>query len=65
MNLARPCEPNDLYLIFDCEAENREVTLNDEFVEHAWVKPEHLQDYDLNEATRRTLLEKGILPTQQ
>lgn len=54
-----------IYLIFDCEAENRDVTLNDEFVEHAWVEPKHLKEYDLNEATRRTLLEKGVLPTQQ
>lgn len=51
-----------IYLIFDCEAENREVSLNDEFVEHAWVAPEQLQDYDLNDATKRTFQEKGILP---
>ncbi len=51
-----------IYLIFDCEAKNREVSLNDEFVEHAWVAPEQLHDYDLNEATKRTFQEKGILP---
>ncbi|QAZ42826.1 nucleoside triphosphatase NudI [Mesorhizobium sp. Pch-S] len=50
-----------IYLIFDCEAGNRDVTLNDEFVDHAWVEPERLQDYDLNVATLQTFLEKGVL----
>lgn len=51
-----------IYLIFDCEAGNRDVTLNDEFDGHAWVEPDRLQDYDLNVATRQTFVEKGILP---
>lgn len=51
-----------IYLIFDCEAANRDVIINEEFDEHAWVEPQNLRDYDLNEATRSTFAAKGILP---
>ncbi|WP_286075850.1 nucleoside triphosphatase NudI [Stenotrophomonas sp. 59] len=50
-----------IYLIFDCEALNRDVTINEEFDAHAWVEPKDLGAYDLNEATRITLLAKGLL----
>ena len=50
-----------IYLIFDCEAANRDVDLNEEFEDHAWVRPEEMADYDLNEATRVTLAAKGLL----
>ena len=50
-----------IYLIFDCEAVNRDVDLNEEFEDHAWVRPEEMADYDLNEATRVTLAAKGLL----
>lgn len=50
-----------IYLIFDCEAANREIELNEEFEDHAWVRPEEMSGYDLNEATRVTLAAKGWL----
>ena len=50
-----------IYLIFDCEALNRDVELNDEFDDHAWVKPEELGSYELNAATRLTFALKGLL----
>jgi nucleoside triphosphatase len=50
-----------IYLIFDCVSANRDVTLNEEFQAHAWVKPADLIHYDLNVATRRTLTLKGLL----
>jgi len=50
-----------IYLIFDCICANREVTFNEEFQEIAWVRPASLQDLDLNEATRMTFAQKGLL----
>ena len=50
-----------IYLIFDCISANREVTINEEFDDYAWVKGEDLQHYDLNAATRLTLSQKGLL----
>ena len=50
-----------IYLIFDCEALNREIDLNDEFDDHAWVLPGALDGYELNEATRLTFALKGLL----
>ena len=50
-----------IYLIFDCVAANREVNINEEFQDFAWVKAEDLGTYDLNIATRNTLTLKGLL----
>jgi nucleoside triphosphatase len=50
-----------IYLIFDCVSANRDVTINDEFDDYAWVKAEDLPNYDLNVATRLTLSLKGLL----
>lgn len=50
-----------IYLIFDCVSANREVIINEEFQDYAWVKPHDLHRYDLNEATRNTLAQKGLL----
>lgn len=50
-----------IYLIFTCQAKNKVVTLNDEFEEYAWVRKEDLPKYDLNEATRITLKQRGLL----
>ncbi len=50
-----------VYLIFDCHAANRDIGLNDEFEDFAWVRPEQLADYDLNDATRTTLAARGLL----
>ncbi|MEE2865451.1 MAG: nucleoside triphosphatase NudI [Pseudomonadota bacterium] len=52
-----------IYLIFDCKAANRNVSINEEFEDFAWVLPEDLGKYDLNEATRMTLKAKGLLPS--
>lgn len=50
-----------IYLIFDCVSSNRLISLNEEFEEYAWVDPADLVSYDLNEATRQTLRERGFL----
>ena len=50
-----------IYLNFDCVSANREVKINEEFQDYAWVKPEDLVHYDLNVATRKTLRLKGLL----
>ncbi|GJL36605.1 nucleoside triphosphatase NudI [Enterobacter hormaechei] len=50
-----------IYLIFDCISANREVVINEEFQDYAWVSPSDLTKYDLNVATRRTLSLKGLL----
>jgi nucleoside triphosphatase len=51
-----------IYLIFECSALNRAVSISDEFDSHAWVKPADLADYDLNDATKITLRHRGLLP---
>lgn len=50
-----------IYLMFDCESRNRDVTFNEEFQAVAWVSPQDLPHYDLNVATRRTFIDKGLL----
>ncbi|OTA20414.1 nucleoside triphosphatase [Xenorhabdus beddingii] len=50
-----------IYLIFDCFSANRDITFNEEFQEIAWVSPEAMKDMDLNEATRVTFTQKGII----
>jgi nucleoside triphosphatase len=50
-----------IYLIFDCISANRDITFNEEFQEIVWVSPETLKDMDLNEATRVTFTQKGII----
>ncbi len=50
-----------IYLIFDCVSANREVVLNDEFDDFAWVAPKDLASYDLNAATAVTLRLRGLL----
>jgi hypothetical protein len=53
----------NLCQIFDCCTADIDIVLNDEFESYAWVKAEHLADYDLNEATKITFKQKNILPT--
>nr|3N77_A Chain A, Nucleoside triphosphatase nudI [Salmonella enterica subsp. enterica serovar Typhimurium]3N77_B Chain B, Nucleoside triphosphatase nudI [Salmonella enterica subsp. enterica serovar Typhimurium] len=50
-----------IYLIFDCVSANRDICINDEFQDYAWVAPAALALYDLNVATRHTLALKGLL----
>ncbi|MFU2319381.1 nucleoside triphosphatase NudI [Rahnella sp. PCH160] len=50
-----------IYLIFDCIAANRKITFNEEFQEIIWVSPEVMKSMDLNEATRVTFFQKGLI----
>lgn len=50
-----------IYLVFDCQSTNRDITFNEEFQEIAWVQPDALKNMDLNEATRKTFVEKGLV----
>lgn len=50
-----------IYLIFDCLSANRDITFNEEFQEIIWVKPEMIKSLDLNEATRITFSQKGLI----
>jgi nucleoside triphosphatase len=52
-----------VFLVFACRvAEPAVVRLNDEFDDWAWVDPERLERYDLNEATVDTLRQAKLLP---
>ena len=50
-----------IYLIYDCVTANRAITFNEEFQETAWVAPAALKAMDLNEATRLTFRQKGLI----
>lgn len=50
-----------IFLIFDCMVGSTTVTLNDEFVEYAWVPPRKLGEYALNDATIDTFRRIGLL----
>jgi nucleoside triphosphatase len=49
-----------IFLLFHCRAVGDEVTLNDEFSEHAWVPDERLFDYDLNSETAASFRQLGL-----
>lgn len=52
-----------IFLVFMCEVvEPAAVRLNEEFDAWAWVEPERLDGYDLNEATVDTLGQAGLMP---
>ena len=50
-----------IYLIFDCVSTNRKIKFNEEFQEIIWVSSEAMKSLDLNEATRVTFAQKGLL----
>jgi nucleoside triphosphatase len=50
-----------VFLLFSCLASSDAVTLNSEFEEYRWVKPEELNDYDLNLETARTFARLGLI----
>ncbi|SFO17674.1 nucleoside triphosphatase [Candidatus Pantoea varia] len=50
-----------IYLIFDCISTNRNITFNEEFQEITWVSSEVMKSMDLNEATRVTFAQKGLI----
>ncbi len=49
-----------IYLYFACKVRGS-VKLGDEFDDYAWVKPNELCRYDLNEATRETFKKLELL----
>lgn len=50
-----------IYLIFDCISANRDITFNEEFQDIIWVSPENIKNMDLNEATRISFTQKGLI----
>ena len=50
-----------IYLIFDCLSANRTITFNEEFQEIAWVSPDMIKEMGLNDATKITFTQKGLL----
>jgi nucleoside triphosphatase len=51
-----------IFLVFSCRAGWQEVTVGEEFETFAWVKTEHLADFDLNPETRDTFVQMGVYP---
>ncbi|MGC6389095.1 nucleoside triphosphatase NudI [Ewingella sp. S1.OA.A_B6] len=50
-----------IYLLFNCWAKNDHIVISDEFESYAWVHPDEFASYDLNEATKITLKQRGLL----
>jgi nucleoside triphosphatase len=50
-----------VYLLFRCRATSRELILNREFVDFAWVLPSELRGFDLDPETTRTFAELKII----
>ena len=50
-----------IFLVFSCQAVGTLVQLNDEFCEYAWVAPQSLKEFDLNEISRDTFQKLKIL----
>jgi len=49
-----------IFLLFDCRVDRAQVRLNEEFDEYAWVAPERLGGFALNDETRDTFLRMGV-----
>lgn len=52
-----------VFLIYACTTDGRDPVINEEFAAYAWVAPDELDRYDMNEATRITLHQVGVLAT--
>jgi len=52
-----------VFLIYACTADGCDPVINEEFDSYAWVSPDELDRYDMNEATRVTLRQVGVLAT--
>jgi nucleoside triphosphatase len=50
-----------IFLLFACRAAGTAVKLGEEFEACAWVSPAELGSYDLNEETRDTFIQLGVL----
>lgn len=49
-----------IFLLFGCLAANLDVHLGEEFEKYAWVRPEDLHRYELNEQTKASFIQMGI-----
>jgi nucleoside triphosphatase len=49
-----------VFLIYVCTVGDVDPIINDEFEAFAWVAPDELASYDVNQTTRATLREAGI-----
>jgi len=49
-----------IFLLFDCRAAGGKVHLNEEFDAYAWVSPDQLGQFALNDQTRDTFLKMGV-----
>ena len=54
-----------IYLIFSCHAIGKDVSLNQEFTEYAWVNPGSVQGYDLNPESAATLAKIGLIQREE
>ena len=50
-----------IFLLFACRAAGEAVTLGEEFEQYAWVKGPELDRYDLNEQTKDTFRQLGVI----
>jgi nucleoside triphosphatase len=50
-----------IFLVFACQSLGQEVRLNEELEAYDWVEPDALHGYDLNDTTRDTLRQAGLL----
>jgi nucleoside triphosphatase len=49
-----------VFLIYVCTVGDVDPVINDEFEAFAWITPDELASYDVNDTTRATLREAGI-----
>lgn len=50
-----------VFLIYACTTDGRDPVINDEFDAFAWIAPDEFDRYDMNEETRITLRQVGVL----
>ncbi len=50
-----------IHLVCECWSVDDQVKINEEFEAYAWVKPAEIKDYDLNEATVKTMKRRGFI----
>jgi nucleoside triphosphatase len=50
-----------IFLLFSCRGCSDDVRLGDEFEEYAWVEKDALRGYDLNEQTKNTFVQLGLI----
>ena len=50
-----------VFLIYACTTDGRDPVINEEFDAFTWIAPDEIDAYDLNEETRTTLRQVGVL----